>query len=48
MGARESCGLITFGKREGGFSAYGFTDHEGKFLTHLYGAIKIIKCKDSA
>jgi hypothetical protein len=32
MGARESCGLVVFGKREGNFDAYGLTDLEGKFL----------------
>lgn len=36
MGARESCGLIVFGRRTGNFNAYGLTDIEGKFLTHLY------------
>lgn len=44
MGARESCGLIVFGKREGSFDAYGLTDIEGKFLTHLYSDIKELKC----
>ncbi|CDW90236.1 UNKNOWN [Stylonychia lemnae] len=36
MGARESCGLIVFGRREGNYAAYGLTDPEGKFLTKLY------------
>lgn len=46
MGQRESCGLIIFGKREGNFDAYGFTDEEGKYLTHLYKDIKHLKCKN--
>ena len=45
MGARESCGLVIFGKREGDFSAYGFNDDEGKFISHLYTEIKALKCK---
>ena len=45
MGARESCGLIVFGRREGDFRAYGFNDIEGKFLNHLYSDIKRLRCK---
>ena len=44
MGARESCGLVVFGKRAGNFDAYGLTDNEGKFLTHLYSDIRTLKC----
>ena len=47
MGARESCGLVVFGRREGNFAAYGLTDSEGKFLSKLYVKhLKALKCKN--
>jgi hypothetical protein len=45
MGARESCGLIIFGRREGNYAAYGMSDAEGKFLGKLYHSMKVLKCK---
>lgn len=48
MGARESCGLIVFGRREGNYSAYGLSDSEGKFLGKLYSNMRTLKCKTSA
>ena len=47
MGARESCGLIVFGRREGNYAAYGLSDSEGKFLSKLYTKyLKTLKCKN--
>jgi hypothetical protein len=43
MGQRESCGLIVFGRREGDFKAYGFSDEEGRFLNHLFKEIHLPK-----
>ncbi len=45
MGARESCGLIMYGKREGAYTAYGLTDVEGRYLTHFYTQARTLKCK---